>query len=279
FAAGGQNETCATYNMLKLSSDLFLFDQQAAYMDYYERGLYNHILASVAEDSPANTYHVPLRPGSIKQFGNPDMTGFTCCNGTAIESSTKLQNSIYFKSKDNRSLYVNLYIPSTLHWTERGVTVEQTTTFPKEDHTRLTVKGRGKFDLHVRVPGWATKGFFVTINGQAQKLSPEPGSYLKISRNWRDGDVVELKMPFQFHLDPVMDQQNIASLFYGPILLAAQEQEPRKEWRKITLDAKDISKSIKGDPKQLEFTIDGVVFKPFYDTYGRHSVYLDVRLK
>src|SRR5690606_5888160 len=53
FAAGGQNETCATYNMLKLSSDLFLFDQQAAYMDYYERGLYNHILASVAENSPA----------------------------------------------------------------------------------------------------------------------------------------------------------------------------------------------------------------------------------
>lgn len=279
FASGGQNETCATYNMLKLTGNLFLFDQRAEFMDYYERGLYNHILASVAEDSPANTYHVPLRPGSIKQFGNPDMTGFTCCNGTAIESSTKLQNSIYFKSKDNRSLYVNLYIPSTLHWTERGVTVEQTTNFPKEDHTRLTVKGSGKFDLHVRVPGWATKGFFVTINGEAQKRSPEPGTYLKISRNWKDGDVVELKMPFQFHLDPVMDQQNIASLFYGPILLAAQEPEPRKEWRKITLDAKDISKSIKGDPKQLEFTIDGVVFKPFYDTYGRHSVYLDVRLK
>jgi DUF1680 family protein len=279
FSAGGQNETCATYNMLKLTSNLFLFDQRAELMDYYERGLYNHILASVAKDSPANTYHVPLRPGSVKQFGNPHMTGFTCCNGTAIESSTKLQNSIYFKSKDNQSLYVNLYVPSTLEWTERKVSIEQTTSFPKEDHTRLTVKGNGKFDIQVRVPGWATKGFFVKINGKEQKVQATPGTYLKLSRKWKDGDQIDLKMPFQFHLDPVMDQQNIASLFYGPILLAAQEPEARKEWRKVSLDAQDISKSIQGDPQKLEFTIDNVIFKPFYETYGRHSVYVDVILK
>lgn len=279
FSAGGQNETCATYNMLKLTSNLFLFDQRAEYMDYYERGLYNHILASVAENTPANTYHVPLGPGSIKQFGNPNMTGFTCCNGTAIESSTKLQNSIYFKSKDDEALYVNLYVPSTLNWTERNVIVEQVTSFPKEDQTRLTIKGSGRFDVHVRVPKWATKGFFVKINGKNQKIQAEPGSYLKLSRNWKNGDVIELQMPFQFHLDPVMDQQNVASLFYGPILLAAQEPAARKDWRKVTLDARDISKSIKGDSSKLQFTIDNVVFKPFYDTYGRHSVYLDVTLK
>ena len=279
FSSGGQNETCGTYNMLKLTSDLFLFDQRGEYMDYYERALYNHILASVAEKTPANTYHVPLRPGSVKQFGNPNMTGFTCCNGTAIESSTKLQNSIYFKTKDNKALYVNLFIPSTLEWTERGVSVEQTTNFPKEDNTRLTIKGSGKFDVNVRVPGWATKGFVVKINGKEQKLEAKPGSYLKLARSWKNGDVIELKMPFQFHLNPVMDQQNIASLFYGPILLAAQEPEARKEWRKVTLNAADISQSIKGDPSQLQFTIDDIVFKPFYETYGRHSVYLDVKLK
>lgn len=265
--------------MLKLSSDLFLFDQQAAYMDYYERGLYNHILASVAENSPANTYHVPLRPGSIKQFGNPDMTGFTCCNGTAMESSTKLQNTIYFKSTDNRALYVNLYIPSKLNWTERDIVVEQATSFPKDDETKLTIRGNGTFDIHVRVPGWATNGFFVEINGEEQIFHAKPGSYLNICRRWEDGDTISLKMPFQFRLEPVMDQQNIASLFYGPVLLAAQETEPRKEWRKVTLDAVDIGKSIDGDPQQLRFTIDGIVFKPFYETYGRHSVYLDVALQ
>lgn len=279
FSVGGQNETCATYNMLKLTSNLFLFDQRTELMDYYERGLYNHILASVAKDSPANTYHVPLRPGAIKQFGNPHMTGFTCCNGTAIESSTKLQNAIYFKSRDNKALYLNLYIPSTLDWAERGVSIKQTTDFPKADETRLTIKGSGKFDVHVRVPAWATKGFSVTINGKVQQVAAVPGSYLKISRKWKDGDVLDLKMPFQFHLDPVMDQPNIASLFYGPILLAAQEPEARKDWRKVTFDAQDIGKAIQGDPTKLEFSIDDVVYKPFYDTYGRHSVYLDVTLK
>lgn len=279
FSAGGQNETCATYNMLKLTSSLFLYDQRAEYMDYYERGLYNDILASVAENTPANTYHIPLRPGSVKQFGNSKMNGFTCCNGTALESNTKFQNSIYFKSIDNEALYVNLYVPSTLKWTEKKVTIVQKTDFPNEDHTLLTIQGEGKFDLNVRVPNWATKGFFVKINGKEEKVKAVAGSYLTLNRKWKNGDTVELRMPFQFHLDPVMDQQNIVSLFYGPILLAAQESEPLKEWRKVTLDAKDISKSINGDPEKLQFVIDGVIFKPFYNTYGRHSVYLDVTLK
>ena len=279
FAAGGQNETCATYNMLKLTRDLFLYDQRAGYMDYYERGLYNHILASVAENTPANTYHVPLRPGSVKQFGNPNMTGFTCCNGTALESNTKLQNSIYFKSADNKALYVNLYVPSTLKWTDRNITVTQTTAYPKEDNTKLTINGKGRFDINVRMPHWATNGFIVKINGKVQEVTAEPGSYLTINRKWKDGDTVELQMPFKFYLEPLMDQQNIASLFYGPVLLAAQESEPRTEWHKVILDAEDISKSISGDPGQLEFVINGVVFKPFYETYGRYSVYLDVTLK
>lgn len=278
-SAGGQNETCATYNMLKLTTDLFQFEQRGELMDYYERSLYNHILASVAENNPANTYHVPLGPGAIKQFGNPNMTGFTCCNGTAIESNTKLQNAIYFSSKDDKALYVNLFVPSTLEWTERKVSITQTTNFPKEDKTKLTINGSGKFDVHVRVPSWATKGFIVKINGVEESVTATPGTYLKLSRKWKNGDIIDLKMPFQFHLDPLMDQQNIASLFYGPILLAAQETEARKEWRKVTLDANDIGKSITGDPKQLQFKIGDVVLKPFYETYGRHSVYLDVKLK
>lgn len=279
FAAGGQNETCATYNMLKLTRNLFLFKPDAELMDYYERGLYNHILASVAEDSPANTYHVNLRPGSKKRFSNGDMSGFTCCNGTALESSTKLQNSIYFKSADNQALYVNLFVPSTLEWTEREVTVTQSTAFPKEDHTTLTIEGKGRFDVNIRVPKWATKGVVVKINGEPEKVETVPGSYLTLNRKWKDGDTVKLRLPFQFYLEPVMDQQNVASLFYGPVLLAAQESEARNEWRKVTLNAEDISKSISGDPEKLEFTIDGVVFKPFYETYDRHSVYLDVTLK
>jgi DUF1680 family protein len=166
-----------------------------------------------------------------------------------------------------------------LKWTDIGVTVQQQTAFPKEDTSKLLIKGDGTFALKVRVPEWATKGFFVRINGKEEKVEAKPGTYLTLDRRWTDGDIVEVRMPFPFHLDPVMDQQNIASLFYGPVLLVAQESVPGKEWRKVTLDAGDIGRSIEGDAKTLRFTIDGVVFKPFYETYGRHSVYLDVTLK
>ena len=278
-SAGGQNETCGTYNMLKLTRGLFFYNQQPELMDYYEQALYNQILASVAENSPANTYHIPLRPGSRKQFSNADMSGFTCCNGTAIESSTKLQNSIYFKSVDNKALYVNLFVPSTLTWKEQDVVITQETSFPREDHTKLTVNGKGKFELNLRIPGWATAGVELKINGKTQKIAIEAGSYLSLDRKWKNGDTIELKMPFTFHLDPIMDQENIASLFYGPVLLAAQEDAPRTDFRKITLNAEDLGKTITGDPKALEFTIDGTTFKPFFETYERHSVYLDVSLK
>lgn len=278
FARGGQNETCATYNLLKLSRQLFLFDPQARFMDYYEQALYNDILASVASNSPANTYHIPLNPAARKQFGNARMDGFTCCNGTAIESGTKLQDSIYFHSASNDTLYVNLFIPSTLQWTGRKVTLTQRTCFPYEDTTRLTINGSGKFDLKIRVPHWATRGFQVKLNGQAETVKAIPGSYLTLNRDWRDNDTVEVQMPFPFYLDRVMDQPNIASLFYGPILLAAQESEPRSDWRPVTLET-DLSKSVSGDPATLQFNVGELTFRPFYESYGRYSVYLDVKLK
>ena len=276
FHGGGQNETCATYNLLKLDRQLFMYDQTAKYMDHYERALYNHILASVAEDNPGNTYHVPLNPGARKGFGNEAMDGFTCCNGTALESNTKLQDSIYFRSADNRTLYVNLFVPSTLTWADRGITVQQMTDFPYADTTRLVVKGNGRFDMKIRVPRWATRGYVVTINGQEQKLKAEPGSYLTVSRDWRAGDAVGVRMPFGFHLDRLADQPNIASIFYGPVLLAAEEPGPRTDWRTLTLDADDPGKSITGDPATLRFSVDGATLIPFYQAYGRHSVYMHV---
>lgn len=279
FAQGGQNETCATYNLLKLDRQLFMYDQTAKYMDHYERALYNHILASVAEDDASNTYHVPLNPGAQKRFGNANMNGFTCCNGTALESNTKMQDSIYFHSADQSALYVNLFVPSTLTWAARKVTVRQVTDFPSSDTTRLVIEGNGRFDVKVRVPGWATRGVSVTINGQDADVSAPPGTYATLSREWRDGDTVEIRMPFSFHLDHVMDQPNVASLFWGPVLLAAEEPAARTDWREVVLDAADIGRSVAGDPSTLRFSIDGVPFKPFYETYGRHSVYLHVTFR
>ena len=174
---------------------------------------------------------------------------------------------------------MNLYVPSKLTWTARKVTVTQKTDYPYDDTTKLTIGGGGAFDLKVRVPSWATHGFTVQINGKEQAVKAVPGTYLTLSQTWKDGDVIQLKMPFGWHLTTVMDQPNLASILYGPVLLAAQEPDARQGWHPLTLDGKDLGKTISGDPQALRFTVDDVNFKPFYETYGRHSVYLDITLK
>ncbi|WP_197528325.1 beta-L-arabinofuranosidase domain-containing protein [Aeoliella mucimassa] len=274
---GGQNETCATYNLLKLSRELFMFEPVAKYMDYYERALYNHILASVDDNTPANTYHVPLNPGARKSFGNARMDGFTCCNGTALESGTKLQDSIYFRKNDDSALYVNLFIPSTLHWKSQQVVLSQSTNFPFADTTRFTLQGSGDFAIYLRVPSWATSGVTVRVNDQLQTVESTPGSYLKLKRHWNDGDTIELKLPMKFSLRPLMDQPNIASLLYGPVLLAAEESQPRRDFRTVHLPIEEIGQAISGDPTTLHFQADDAKLKPFYEFYqGFHSVYLNV---
>lgn len=278
FSGGGQNETCATYNLLKLSGNLFQFTPSADIMDYFERGLYNHILASVAQDSPANTYHVPLGPGAEKDFGNPEMKGFTCCNGTALESNTKFQGNIYFQKADGSALYVNLFIPSELQWTDKNVVLEQETNFPNADWTRLKIKGNATFDLLFRIPGWVERDVEVRINGKVKNGNFLPGTYANLGNTWQDGDVIEVKLPFGFRIELLMDQPEICSLFYGPILLAAQEEEKLDSWRSLKVNPNHLENGFQGHSESLEFSKDGLEFKPFYESYGRYSVYFRVVL-
>ncbi len=278
---GGQNETCATYNLLKLARQLFMFEKQPKYMDYYEQALYNHILSSVAENNPGNTYHVPLNPGAHKSFSNAHMNGFTCCNGTALESNTKLQDTIYLKNTDDSAVYVNMFIPSSLNWKSKDVIITQSTSMPYSDSTKLsiTTNKNTKFTIYLRVPKWAVNGYSVSINNTKQNIKAIPGTYIPLNRNWQTSDTIEITMPMDFHLSPIMDQPNIASIFYGPVLLAVQEPDSRVNWRKITLNADNLASSFECDPATLTFTTNGVTLKPFYETYGYHSVYMDITLE
>jgi DUF1680 family protein len=213
-------ETCTTYNLLKLARYLFLHEHNATYMDNYERGLFNMILGSRADTSdnsdPQVTYFQPLTPGTIRDFGN---TG-TCCGGTGMESHTKYQETVYFRSADGSALWVNLYLPSTLNWMEKGFIIQQQTHFPRQDTTKLIVNGKGPLDIKLRVPRWVRNGFKVTINGQAYSgVEAKPGSYITLSRTWRHGDVVEVQMPFTIRIEHALDRPDTQSLMWGPVVL------------------------------------------------------------
>ena len=149
-------ETCVTYNMLKLTRQLFFRNPEARYMDYYERALCNHILASQDQSGPVggSTYFMPLFPGMRKGY---DTSGNSCCHGTGMENHIKYQESIYFQSVDGSTLYVNLYIPSELNWNAKGVKVTQSGDFLREQKSVFTIDGEGEFEIKFRVPCWIEK--------------------------------------------------------------------------------------------------------------------------
>lgn len=233
--ASGGAETCTTYNLIKLARNLFLHEPDPKYMDYYERGLLNQILGSRADNdtlsNPQVTYFQPLNPGSRRSFGN---TG-TCCGGTGLENHTKYQETVYFRSADNRTLWVNLYTASTLNWREKHFTVTQTTDYPREQGSTLTIDGGGELDIRLRVPAWVRKGFQVKVNGRTEHHHAKPGSYLSIKRHWRRGDTIEVSMPFSLRIERAIDRPDTQSVFYGPLLLPITGDPGQGSYRELTL--------------------------------------------
>ena len=214
-------ETCAVYNLLKLTRHLFGWQPGATYMDYYERGLYNHILGSQDPDSGGVTYFYSLKPGHFKIYSLP-FDSMWCCVGTGIENHSKYADTIYFRNDD--TLWVNLFIPSELDWKMKDVKIRQETKFPEEDTTTLTVstKQPQKFAVKVRVPYWVTQEPQVTINGKQETVEAKPQSYLAISRTWKDGDEIQVKLPMGLHLYHARDDKTLAVIMYGPLVLAGE---------------------------------------------------------
>jgi hypothetical protein len=263
-------ETCCAYNMLKLSRMLFFHEQAPKYMDYYERTLYNQVLGSKQDkadaEKPLVTYFIGLTPGHVRDY--TPKQGTTCCEGTGMESATKYQDSVYFRTADGSALYVNLYSPSTLTWAEKGVTVTQTTAYPAEQGTTLKIGGgRAAFELRLRVPSWASAGFRVTVNGRAVSGTPTPGSYFAVSRTWRAGDTVRVSMPFRLRVEKALDDPSLQTLFFGPVNLVARN--PATDYlsfglyRNAALSGDLLPTLTPVTGKPLHLALDGTEFAPF----------------
>ena len=219
--AWNSSETCSVYNMLKLTRSLFSWNPSAATMDYYERALYNQILGSQDPDSGGMTYFYCLKPGHFKIYSTA-FDAMWCCVGSGIENHSKYADTIYSHNDD--TLWVNLFIPSRLDWQAKELRIRMDTIFPADDTVHLTVNTRRSqpLDLKVRVPYWATQGAEVAINGEAQTVESTPESYLTLSRQWKDGDRITVRLPMCVHLRPARDKASLVTLMYGPVVLAGE---------------------------------------------------------
>ena len=259
------NETCCAYNLAKLTKDLNCFNpDDARYMDYYERVLYNQIVGSVNPRKYQTTYQYAVGLDASKPWGN-ETPQSTCCGGTGAENHVKYQEAAYFVN-DN-TLWVALYLPTTAHWKQKGVTIKQECEWPAERSTiRILANGqepkaKSRFSMKLRVPYWATEGFDIKLNGKSIATHYQPCSYVEIpARRWTDKDVVEIIMPFTTHIDfgpDKVDGHWIGAFMRGPLVMAATGI---KTWDEATVDmTRDLRTLIPdhdGDQHQTTFIPD-----------------------
>ncbi len=215
-------ETCNTYNMLKLTEELFTGTPQAKYADYYERALYNHILSAIDTCHPGFVYFTPIRPEHYRVYSVPE-NSFWCCVGTGMENPGKYGEFLYARAKN--AVYVNLFVASVLKAPELGLELRQETKFPDEEASSLilSLENPATFSLYVRNPAWVEKGAFaLSVNGEAFAQDSAPGSYVEIRRRWKDGDRVQVALPMKTTVEGLPDGSDWYAVFHGPILLGAE---------------------------------------------------------
>lgn len=217
-------ETCCSHNMLKLTRLLFSLEPTAAYADYYERALYNTILASQDPDSGMMTYFQATRPGYLKLYCTP-FDSFWCCTGTGMENHAKYGDSIYFCGSEGgvESLFLNLFIPSTLNWKEKDFTLTQTTDFPASGKTKIKVTANKPVELalQIRHPRWCAAAT-VKVNNAVAAKSRDLGTFIGVKRTWKTGDVIEVDVPLNLRTETLPGSTDLAAVLYGPIVLVGE---------------------------------------------------------
>lgn len=220
-------ESCNTYNMLKLSEDLFAATPNAVYADFYERAVLNHILSTQHPEHGGYVYFTSARPQHYRVYSQVNQAMW-CCVGTGMENHGKYGQFIY-THRDSSALYVNLFIASQLNWKAKNLTLKQETRFPYEAGTKLTLTmAEGKtdsFSLFIRHPKWVTEASFVVlVNGVPVTTVSAPQSYLEVKRNWKNGDVISVSLPMKVSVEPLQNYTNYVAITYGPVLLGAKTQ-------------------------------------------------------
>ena len=212
-------ESCNTYNMLRLTAALAQGGPTAAYGDFYERGLLNHICSHQHPEHGNFVYYTSLRPGSYRGYSREE-SDFWCCVGTGMENPARFGEAIY-SQRPNR-LWVHQFIASEVRWGE--VTVRQETAFPAEAGSRITLRMSEPrpFTVSIRRPAWTGPGFQILINGQPHNAGVSEHGYTDILNWWKDGDRVEIRLPMRLAVEPLPRSERFAAITYGPLVLAGR---------------------------------------------------------
>ncbi len=288
-------ETCNTYNMLKLTRELFKITGDKKYSDYYENTFINAILSSQNPTTGMTTYFQPMATGFFKVYSSP-YDHFWCCTGSGMENFSKLGDSIYFHGAD--SLFVNRYTSSSVVWEEKGLTITQNADLPM---VTFTINGSASAEIVLKVPDWCQDKPTVKINGDKKSVRVKDG-FITLDYEWNDGDIIEYEMNMAVTVHSLPDNENTVAFKYGPFVLSADMGNREMNtsttgvnvtiplWNTATSDRlivekgtvkkwlRNIEENLVKSDGALEFTLKGtnqnLVFSPHYKQHtNRYGIY------
>jgi DUF1680 family protein len=228
-------EHCVVYNMMRLAEYLLRWTGGVSYADYWERNLYNGILAQQHPETGMVAYFLPLQAGGVKRWGTPT-DDFWCCHGTLVQAHASLYtSSVYFEDEDG--LVVCQYIPTTLTWERSGVQVTVTQTLdPRIAEIRrpcslairlaITCAQPVEFTLKIRLPWWLSGEPVIAVNGVREHMPAVPSSFIHLRRTWGQ-DTIYIELPKRLTTCPLPDRPDMVAFMDGPVVLAGLCEEER----------------------------------------------------
>lgn len=212
---------CGSYAHFKLTRYLLRVTRDTRYGDSMERVMYNTVLGAKPLHTDGRTfYYSDYNFKARKVYSN---NRWACCSGTLPQVATDYGINSYLR--DAQSVYVNLYIPSTLRWIQDGarISLTQKSLYPSDSHIQFQVAASSpkEFNLHFRIPAWA-EGAALSVNGRRVTDPPVPGTFAAVWREWKTGDRVDLDLPLTRRLEPIHPKHpDTVALLSGPLVLFA----------------------------------------------------------
>jgi hypothetical protein len=265
---------CGAYGHFKITRYLLRLTKDARYGDSMECVLYNTILGAWPIQADGTSFYYSDYANTGKKAWYKDK--WPCCSGTFPQLAADYHISTYLRSNDG--IYVNLFTPSSIRWTDRGtkLALTQVTRYPFDNKIEIHVSSSEAHEctIYVRIPAWATPNPVVMLNGKRVADAIEPGRFAALHNTWKDGDRIEIELPMLLRLEPVdANHPNLVALLQGPmVLMAVAESQPTFDANSL-LRAKPVNNAA-GDWSATSADGSQVTMRPFmsidkesYSTY------------
>ena len=258
-------ETCGSVFWADINHRLLqLFPHDARYADEIEQVVYNVILAN-QEARGHIRFHTRLQ-GQKEEAKSMN----TCCEVFGTPFIARLPQYLYSLADDG--LYVNLFAPSSITWTQAGspVTMRCATEFPfrPEVELRVEIATPASWKLRIRVPGWSGESLACQVNGE-YATSGAPGTFIVLDRVWRDGDTVTFTLPKAWRTVRYRGADEDAehpryAVMKGPVLMALTGADD------LALSPDDLLDCLREDAP-LQARIEGIEnarYQPYWTIQG-----------